>query len=437
MRDPNKVSESLKTWSRSPYLLWLIWLIWLPFGVLPTVELIQLNPPLPRLIIILIGIALFIGLYLWATWRSAQYLATSLPPGHTEVSTWLMIAVLTALSIVLTLLGGLDGNDFLEPFVFTSAYVGGSLPTVWAVQAVVALTLLTSVGRLIDLSWLDLEQGNVYIAVIGIVVIGIVRSIRASRELRVAREEIARLAVMTERLRIARDLHDLLGHNLSLITLKSELAGRLVGLAPEKAVTEISDIEHVARTTLQEVREAVTGYRQPTLSNELYAAQEILFAAGIAYRYDMDEGMLDALPPAIEAILAWTVREGVTNVIRHSRAHQCRIRVIRDGHDASIEVSDDGVVVPPVTALQPQDVASTGGSGNGGNGLRGLAERVETLGGRCEARLRADGGFRLAVSVPLAQRDQAAGVSTASGVQRMPVVPLESNGSYEERSEQL
>ena len=236
---------------------------------------------------------------------------------------------------------------------------------------------------------------------------------------RAAREEVARLAVMTERLRIARDLHDLLGHNLSLIVLKSELARRLVGVSPERAVVEISDVEQVTRSTLQEVREAVGNYRQPTLSNELHGAQEILAAAGIAYRYESDESNesdessqsdLETFPTAIEAALAWAIREGVTNVIRHSLAHQCTIRVTRDMYDAHVEVLDDGAGDALVSATQPKDAVpangtNNGGTGsNGGNGLRGLAERVETLGGHFQAGPRAGGGFCLAVSVPLAQR---------------------------------
>jgi two-component system sensor histidine kinase DesK len=309
-----------------------------------------------------------------------------------------------------------------------------------AVQAVVALTLLVLVlGSLNDPNWSDLGQGIVLIAVVGIVTISMVRSVSTGRELRVAREEIARLAVMTERLRIARDLHDLLGHNLSLIALKSELAGRLLDVSPERAAVEIGDVEQVARTTLQEVREAVGNYRQPTLSSELHGAEEILAAAGIAYRYEGDESIMDTLPTAIEAVLAWTVREGVTNVIRHSRAHQCIIRVTREKQTICVEVIDDGVGVPPLPAAQPRGVSSTGGLGNGGNGLRGLAERVAALGGLCEAGSRNGGGFLLTVSLPLAQKyhdAQAPGAASASRAQRVPVAP-EHAGRNGERSEQL
>jgi len=252
-------------------------------------------------------------------------------------------------------------------------------------------------------------------------------SITTSWALDTARKEIARLAVMTERLRIARDLHDLLGHNLSLIALKSELARRLVSVAPERAIVEISDVENVARTTLQEVREAVSAFRQPTLKSELSAAQEILAAAGIFYRFDGDDHIVDALPTTIEAVLSWTVREGVTNVIRHSRAHQCTIRVTRDDYQITIEVIDDGAGASIMNITD-----------NEGNGLRGLTERVEKLGGRCEAFPREGGGYLLAVSVPLAQQNRDAirpDTITATLSQQVSVDPPVGTDSILERSE--
>lgn len=430
MRDPIETHES-KVRSRSPYLLWLVWVVWLPFLIPPIWGLVQSHPPLLHLIVILIGVVLFAGLYLWATWRNVQHrLGPSSLSGYVEASTWLVIVCFSALSITLALLVHESGNgtEMLEPFIFTSAYVTGRLPTFRAAQVLVALALLTViVGRLIGLSWFELGQGVVYVSVVGVVTIGLVRSVTTGRELHAAREEIARLAVMNERLRIARDLHDLLGHNLSLIALKSELAGRLIGLAPERAAVEVYDIENVARTTLQEVREAVASYRQPTLASELHAAQEILAAAGIAYRSESDESMLDTIPPAIEAVLSWTVREGVTNVIRHSRARQCTICVTRDVQNVHVEITDDGISTPKVTAKQSPVVASNGVNGNGGNGLRGLAERVMTLGGSYEAGPRAGGGFHLAVSVPLAQRNQNAGASPGAALdtKQAPVAPLE------------
>ena len=186
-----------------------------------------------------------------------------------------------------------------------------------------------------------------------------------------------------------------------IIALKSELAGRLIEAAPERAANEIRDIENVARTTLQEVRDAVAAYRQPTLANELHAAQEILSAANITYRFEGDEVFLESLPSTIDAVLAWVVREGITNVIKHSRAHQCTVRLRRDTKHIGVEIIDDGTTFD-------ENIDKTG------NGLRGLAERVVALGGNCESGLQAKGGFRLATSVPLMQKRQETNSSTTS-----------------------
>src|SRR5262249_14184997 len=145
------------------------------------------------------------------------------------------------------------------------------------------------------------------------------------------------------------------------------------------------------------------------------------------YRYEGDESILDALPTTIGAVLSWTVREGVTNVIRHSRAHQCTIHIMRGVHEITIEVIDDGVGVSLIDS-----------SDNKGNGLRGLAERVETLGGRCEASPRAGGGFHLAVSVPLAQQDHDVIIPrsiTDTLSQQVSVDPSVDTASITERSE--
>jgi two-component system sensor histidine kinase DesK len=163
--------------------------------------------------------------------------------------------------------------------------------------------------------------------------------IQANQQLSLARERIARLAVGEERLRFARDLHDLLGHSLSVIALKSELAGRLIKTTPGLAAHEVEDIEKVARDALHEVREAVAGYRQPTLAAELAGAKEALTAAGIAFHVDNDHA---PLPPSVEGVLAWTVREGVTNVMRHSQAQRCAIRITSKDGQAMVEVIDNG-----------------------------------------------------------------------------------------------
>ena len=204
-------------------------------------------------------------------------------------------------------------------------------------------------------------------------------------QLRRAREELARAAVDEERLRFARDLHDLLGHSLSTIVLKSELAGRLVPRATGRAAAEIAEVERTARDALQQVRAAVAGYRRPSLVSELAAARELLAAAGIDARIDSSP---TALPPAADGLLGWAVREGVTNVVRHSRARSCTIRLARREGRATAEIVDDG--------------SGSGAAGSGGGcGLAGLIERATAEGGHVDAGPMADGGFRLVVDVPL------------------------------------
>lgn len=391
--NPGEAQEASKTDGRSPYLLWLIWVVWLPLSIPSVVLFFQSHPPLPRLIATLAGVALFFIIYLWAALRRAHQLAASSSlPARTQLSTWVTIGALTMLSVTILVLGG---KAWEGGFFYVSGYVGGSFTMRRGAPVALAMTLIVvTAGWLTGLAWIDLLQIVVFIPAIVIITRVVMWSITTSWALHAARKEIARLAVMTERLRIARDLHDLLGHNLSLIALKSELARRLVTIAPERAIVEIGDVEHVARTMLQEVREAVGNYRQPTLSSELQGAREILSAAGIACLTEGDESATSGLATPVEAALAWAVREGVTNVIRHSRARECVIRVTRQRQTAGVEIIDDGA----------GNGAGDGAGNDRGNGLRGLAERVDALGGQFEAGPRSGGGFRLAVSVPLVQR---------------------------------
>jgi two-component system sensor histidine kinase DesK len=200
--------------------------------------------------------------------------------------------------------------------------------------------------------------------------------------------------VADERSRIARDLHDTLGQSLSVITLKSELAGRLLPDEPERARSEVADIERVAREAMASIRETVGGYRRPTLEAELAAARETLAAADIAPSIETVD---EALPPVVDAVLAWTVREGITNVVRHSDARHVQIRIDRQADWAEATITDDGSGSghPGDLAIGDDHRAAVG------SGLIGLSERVNALGGRFEAGLVAGGGFRLDVALPL------------------------------------
>jgi two-component system sensor histidine kinase DesK len=237
------------------------------------------------------------------------------------------------------------------------------------------------------------------------------------------RAELARMAVAEERLRIARDLHDLLGHSLSLIALKAELAGRLMEPDPARAAREIADLETVARRSLSEVRQAVTSYRQPGLAAELAAARRMLASAGVDCRVDEPGGY--SLPPAVAALLAWTVREGTTNIVRHAGARRADIRIEITGTLVRAGLADDGAgagaacdrpaaaaAAAPAAAALPGGTPVPGGRDSAvaaaacpgpvpGSGLAGLAERAARLGGTMQAGPGAQGGFRLQVSVPL------------------------------------
>jgi two-component system sensor histidine kinase DesK len=191
-------------------------------------------------------------------------------------------------------------------------------------------------------------------------------------------------AMAQERLRFARGLHDLLGHSLSLIALKSELAGRLAELDPARARTEMADVEAAARRALAEVRDAVSGYRQVSLAQAQAEARSALFAAGITLR---TPAPAEPLPGAVDAVLGWVVREATTNVLRHSGARSVTVELARVAGDVTLTVTDDG----------------HGTAGEAGAGLSGLAERVEGLGGRLTTGVAGSSGFRLTVVLPAAR----------------------------------
>lgn len=196
------------------------------------------------------------------------------------------------------------------------------------------------------------------------------------------RAELAGAAVETERLRFARDLHDLLGHTLSLLVVKAEVAKRSAHRDPDAAAREAGQIEQIGRRALVEVREAVTGYRQRPFTAELDSARTALADAGVSVTVRVDG---TPLPAPADGLLAWVVREAATNVVRHSRAQHCEVAVSCDGGTATLEVRDDG-----------------GGNGSlaaPGGGLSGLSERLAEAGGRLEAGAVA-GGWRVRATVP-------------------------------------
>jgi two-component system sensor histidine kinase DesK len=205
---------------------------------------------------------------------------------------------------------------------------------------------------------------------------------RDGAKLRRAHEEIENLAKIAERERIARDLHDVLGHTLSLITLKSELAGKLIDREPQRAKEEIRAVEATAREALSEVRQAVVGYRSKTLNEEFKLAKSTLETAGV--KVDC-EAKTVPLQPAQESVLGLALREAVTNIIRHARAHSCRLRLEQSNGNCLLEIADDG----------------QGGTHIEGNGLRGMRERVEAVGGSLQRS--SESGTKLLITVPVSK----------------------------------
>ena len=361
------------------------------FLVYPTQILLRSELAPARVLLALSGATLFACVFLWLMWtREPLRLAPAEPAEVLKVR--VSIAVLAVLA---GLLGFGVGPEWRMLFFYhLNVAAGIMLPKRDAYLVVAGIVLLTLV--------VGLYSGFAFLAApaaaIGLWSIAFVGQVAAVAQLGAAREELARLAVSEERLRFARDLHDLLGHSLSLITLKGELAERLLPGTPEneRAAGELRDLQGVARGALKEVREAVSGYRKLSLDEELAGACAMLEAAGISCRTQSDAG---ELPKETEATLTWVVREGVTNVVRHSRAKRCEIRLVRDGENVRAEVKDDG------PGPRPKDGTDDGA---GGSGLSGLAERVEANRGRFEARPLREGGFVLRVILPLG--DDRAGI---------------------------
>ncbi len=349
-------------------------LIWLAFIVFPLLNAIGKHGPVVRHGLVIGGAALFVAAYasMVMTWRGGRQ--TRLPIA--------LFVVLLAVATALTLLNGSSWG-----FLFTYCAACGALVApegagFYAVALCSALAGVTSAlagaGGGTVVSYVASSAG------IGLLMLVMSDLRLRNAELSEARAELARMAVAQERERFARDLHDLLGHSLSVITLKAELAGRMLTDRPADAAREVAELERVARTALSEVREAVSGYHRPTLEGELAGARMALAAAGI--QSDVQESRVP-LDPAVEAVLAWTVREGATNVIRHSGAQHCTFRISASLTDAGVEVIDDGV--------------GEEASRNGGHGIAGLAERARLVNGTIEAGARAGGGYRLAITVPV------------------------------------
>lgn len=253
----------------------------------------------------------------------------------------------------------------------------------WLVTLNVALIFYASH---IGYPWQALVWIPTVTSIIGVIVM--LDRINQQRDaaLKLSHEEVRRLAALAERERIGRDLHDLLGHTLSLVALKSDLAARLIEHDPAAARSEIADVSHVARDALAQVRRAVSGIRTAGLAAELASAKLLLETDGIAFDYHLDAGMSATLLPAeIENTLAMTVREAATNIQRHAHARRADIHFTLDGNELLLRIADDG----------------RGGATTPGNGLTGMRERLEALGGKLHIDSAHQSGTQLTIRLKL------------------------------------
>jgi two-component system sensor histidine kinase DesK len=307
-----------------------------------------------------------------------------------------LIACVAAISAIAFVLTAATGQGSWVSLFYFSAVVGSRVAPDQR-----ALTILGVIGVAaaiaMGLGGVDPASSAIQglsVSLIGSTVFSIGRLQRTNAQLLAARDEIGRLAVAEERARIARDLHDTLGHDLSVIALKSELAGRLLPTNLERAAAEIADVQRVARESLASVRETIGGYRRPTLDAELAEVRASLAAAGIEVLVSREPA---PLPAAVESVLAWAVREASTNILRHSGTSRASIRIGQRGADAVADIVDDGPAREPAPSA-----ADAGPIGRGpGHGLTGLRERVAARGGRLDAGPTGSGGYRLHVQLPL------------------------------------
>ncbi|HEY3883147.1 MAG TPA: sensor histidine kinase [Trebonia sp.] len=371
--------------------------IWLAYLVGPVVDLItQPHSALDRVL----GLTIILGF-------SVVYVITvpSWPLGKWYALPGL--AVLAGFATADCVLFGEMGAASL--WIFVSSASGLLVPNRrWAVRVVLAVTVCYVIfcytGH-VDMG--DFLSNLLPVLFLGMAMIGLRRQLELTMELNRAREEVAQLAVNEERLRLARDMHDLTGQSLSMITLKSELAVRLLSRLPDgperdRVRDEIEQVAAVSRQTLHDIREAVSGYRRPNLAVEIITARAALVSAGIAADDEPELTLLSGtFDPDAEAALAWCLREAVTNVVRHSAAKNCHIGLTRRRSALSLTVRDDGVGHAPCPAAAAGDPVPARPLPEG-SGLRGMSERLSAVGGSLELRPDQRPGFCLIATVPAA-----------------------------------
>lgn len=311
----------------------------------------------------LLGLAAFLALYFWGWWLEDR---RKLVP----------ISGITLLGILFAPIN-FSASAF---FIYASAFAGNLRPTRMAVRTILLLTAMAGLtGWLFQPTPMFWIPALVFTPLIGGLCLHQQTVRTANAQLRLSRQEVRRLAQVAERERIARDLHDLLGHTLSTITLKASLAARLAERDPARAAVEMREVERISRAATQEVRGAVAGYRTRSLKEELTSARTALEAADVTFEV---LGSAPRLSPFEEGVLALALREAVTNVVRHAGARRCKVIFALDDEGLRLEVADDG----------------RGAYGPEGSGLLGMRERLASLGGKLQRIT--DAGTRLIIRLP-------------------------------------
>ncbi|RAO00617.1 Histidine kinase [Micromonospora saelicesensis] len=334
---------------------WLLAAVWLFFLNVPLATALHQPEPWRRVLGVVALVVFGIGYVLLFQWaRKLRQSMLPIPVGRARAGLALLLAV------GLASLPGTEG-DWLATLVYVAAAAVFLLP-LWEALAAVVLCAVTPVLA----SWLvpgwEAESGIVFAVLLAsFAMFGVSQLAQRNSELRAAQQEIGRLAVAEERSRAARDLHDILGHSLTVVAIKAELAGRLIEVDRERAATEIAEVEALARAALADVRQTVGAYREVSLAAELAGARSALAAAGIAADVSTE---VPELPEEWDRLFGWAVREGVTNVVRHSGARCCVIRVYPD----RVDISDDG-----------RGPSTPDPSGHGLVGLRERARRLDAV----------------------------------------------------------
>jgi two-component system sensor histidine kinase DesK len=388
-RDDWGTDQGLPRWTRGrlamlgPMTLWLLLLL-----AEPIAQTTALHPAWPSWLGLAVVAAAFLGCAVVGTAVSEIQMSLTRQPSlgwAARLGPGLLV-VLTVATVALVA----RSQDSANLFSLLSIAVVIVLDAQAALRAVVIVTCLSWFTVRLSGGTSDRLSATVIVTLLsGLGCWSFRRLFAVIAELAATREELARVAVERERERFSRDLHDLLGHTLSVIVVKAQAVRRLATRDGEAAAQHGADIETIGRRALSEVRQAVDGYRGTGLAAELERGGQALAATGIAMTLDQPPSS-ERLPADVDALFGWVVREGLTNVVRHSGAHHCVLTWSRDAHTARIEIVDDG-----------KGLAGNQ-SGHDGNGLSGLGKRVSVAGGRLEAG-RAEDGFRLSVEVPVTE----------------------------------